>query len=224
MLNGTLVLSLAAALAALPIASAQAQRMYKCVDAKGKVYYTQIPPKECQGQSTQELSRQGRVVKQTEVLTPEKQAAREAERKKKAEQEKLAGEERRKTAALLNTYSSEKDIEDARARALRDAEKSLAQEMDQTTRAIKASEQRIAAARKRVAEHKKFYGADKPPAKVLEDMKKAEADIVQAEADISKRKAAIEAHKKKYVDPINAKYDDEKRRYIELTKASPAKR
>lgn len=208
----------------IPGVAAAQGRMYKCVDAKGKTYYTQVPPKECAGRATEELSRGGQVIRRNEVVTPEQRAAQEEDKKKKAEQEQRDREERRKNTALLNTYSSEKDIEDARARALRDAEKSLAQEMDQTTRAIKASEQRIAAARKRVAEHKKFYGADKPPAKVLEDMKKAEADIVQAEADISKRKAAIEAHKKKYVDPINAKYDDEKRRYIELTKASPAKR
>ena len=30
-------------------ASAQAQRIYKCTDAKGKVYVTQTPPPECLG-------------------------------------------------------------------------------------------------------------------------------------------------------------------------------
>jgi hypothetical protein len=223
MRNAHAVLALAA-LALLCAAPAHAQRMYKCVDSKGKVYYTQIPPRECLGQTTQELSRQGRVVKENKYLTPEQRAAREAERKQRVEQEKRAAEERRRSAALLNTYSSEKDIEDARARALRDAEKSLAQQVDQTAKAIKASEQRIAAARKRVEEHRKFYGADKPPAKVQEDIRKAEADIVQAQSDISRHKAAIEAQKKKYVDPINARYDDDKRRYIELTRASSAKR
>ena len=60
------VLSLAAASPAL----AQ-QRMYKCVDDKGKVYYTQVPPKECLGKETQELSRQGQVVKRNEeILRP----------------------------------------------------------------------------------------------------------------------------------------------------------
>ena len=72
----------AAALVALP---AQAQptpsKMFKCVDAKGKTYYTQTPPKECADRVTQELSRSGRVVKQTEILTDAQIEAREVEKK-----------------------------------------------------------------------------------------------------------------------------------------------
>src|SRR5438093_12194896 len=37
----------------LALAPAAAQeRMYKCVDARGKVYYTQVPPPECLGRDT----------------------------------------------------------------------------------------------------------------------------------------------------------------------------
>jgi hypothetical protein len=208
MRNASVILYLAAALAALPVASAHAQRMYKCVDAKGKVYYTQIPPKECQGQATQELSRQGRVVKEHEVITPEKQAAREAERKRKAEQEKLAGEERRKAAALLNTYSSEKDIEDARRRALKLAED-----------AIKASEKRITDAQKRRATYEKekeFYAKTKLPEKLLQDIQNADLEI--------KNQQELMGLKKKEIGSINARYDDDRRRYVELTRASPVKR
>jgi hypothetical protein len=219
MRNKTLVLCLAAALAALPAASAHAQRMYKCVDPQGKVYYTQVPPRECLGQTTQELSGQGRVIKHNEVVTPEKRAAMEAEKKRRAEQAKADAEERRKARALLSSYSSEKDIEEARARALKDAEKSLAQQMDQTLKAVKGGEQRITSARKRIDEHKKFYGSDKLPAKALEDIEKAEGEIAQAEAAIKKHRDAMEQQKKKYIDPINARYDEDKRRYLELTKA-----
>ena len=86
---------------------------------KGKVYYTQVPPQECLGKETQEMSRQGSITKSagSPALTPEQQAAREEERKKQQEQEVAAREEKRKNQALLNTYSSEKDIEEARARA-----------------------------------------------------------------------------------------------------------
>jgi hypothetical protein len=108
------------ALACIESASAQ-QRMYKCVDGKGKVYYTQVPPAECLGKETQELSRQGRVTKKIEgMLTPEQEAAREAERKKQEDAEAAAREEKRKNQALLSTYASEKDVDDARNRALKD--------------------------------------------------------------------------------------------------------
>jgi hypothetical protein len=184
-----------------------AQRMYKCIDAKGKTYYTQVPPRECLGQSTQELSRQGLVTRQNEVLTPEQKAAREAEKKKKAEEDRIAGEQRRKDAALLNTYSSEKDIEDARARALKQAQ-------DQ----IQATEKNIAEAEKRrdgFEKEKEFYVKKQLPAKLQQDIRNNEITI-------KNQRELLEA-KKKEIGSINAKYDDDKRRYVELTRATARK-
>src|SRR6267378_1244371 len=104
----------------LALAPAAAQeRMYKCVDARGKVYYTQVPPPECLGRDTQELNKSGTLIRKNPAaipLTPAQEQAREAERRKKLEDEEKSREERRKNLALLNTYSSERDIEEARAR------------------------------------------------------------------------------------------------------------
>jgi hypothetical protein len=207
MLKPVVLLSLAAALS-LPAASAQAQRMYKCVDAKGKVYYTQIPPKECQGQTTQELSKQGRIVKENVVLTPEQLAARDAQAKKKAEEDRAAADDRRKATALLNTYASEKDIEDARSRALKVVDD-----------AIKAAERRVAEAQKRregFEKEKEFYAKKAPPPKLQQD-------IQQTELEIKNQRELADA-KKKEVGTINAKYDEDKRRYHELTARAPGKR
>ncbi|MBI2316433.1 MAG: DUF4124 domain-containing protein [Betaproteobacteria bacterium] len=197
-----------AALALVCSASVSAQqRMYKCVDDKGKVYYTQTPPKECLGRETQELSRQGQVLKKSEAaLTPEQRAAREAERKKKIEQEQLAREERRKNEALLNTYSSEKDIEDARARALKQAEE-----------AIKGIEAKIAEGEKRRKKYeaeKEFYAKKPLPAKLQEDIKNNEIEL--------KNQTELLVAKKKESSTINAKYDEDKRRFLNLTKGKPA--
>ena len=181
--------------------------MYKCVDAKGKVYYTQVPPKECIGRETDEISRQGRVTKRTEAaLTPEQQAAREEEQKKKQEQEIAAREEKRKNQALLNTYSSEKDIEDARGRALKDNEV-----------AIQESEKRIAGAEKRKKEleaEKEFYLKKPMPPKLAQDIKNNEVEI-------RNQRDLLEA-KKKQIANINARYDEDQRRYVALTKGAPA--
>src|SRR5580765_2944395 len=49
-------------LAAAPAAAQQ--RMYKCVDAKGKTYYTQVPPPECLGRDTQELNKSGSLIRE----------------------------------------------------------------------------------------------------------------------------------------------------------------
>ena len=131
----------------LAVAPATAQRMYKCVDAKGKVYYTQVPPAECLGRDTQELNKSGTLMRKSQTptaLTPEQQKAHEAERKKKLEDEERSKEERRKNMALLNTYSSEKDIDDARGRALKEAQAAIAD-----------TEKRIANAHKRKKEDRK---------------------------------------------------------------------
>jgi len=202
MIHRIAVLALVAVLPAVVLADGPTQRLYKYMDAKGKTYYTQVPPAECQGQRTEVLSTTGRVVKQNEVLSPEKIAAQEAEKKKKAEAEKLANEERRRNMALLNTYSSEKDIDVARARAL-----SQAQE------AVKASQSKIAQAEKRRAgfdREKEFYVKKPLPAKLQQSMQENELDI--------KKERDLLEEKKKEMSTINTRYDEEKRRYLELTR------
>jgi hypothetical protein len=199
-----LVFAVIVALAAAP-ASAQS-RLIKCKDSKGKTYYTQMPPPECLGKEMEELSRQGTVIRKREAMqTPEQLAAREAEEKRKKEEEALAKEEKRKNQALLNTYSSEKDIEDSRQRALAQAEQ-----------ATKEIEKRIAEAHKRakvLATEKEFY-VKKPMPKKLQD------DIRNNEIDLNAQVSAL-AGRKKELDEINARYDEDKRRYLALRGAKP---
>ena len=203
----TAALSCAALALLCSTQAAAQQRMYKCVDEKGKVYYTQVPPKECLGRETQELSRQGQVVKRNEaMLSTEQQAARDAERKKQQEQQIAEREEQRKNQALLNTYSSVKDIEDARARSLKDNEK-----------AIQDAQKRIAAAEKRQKEleaEKEFYLKKPIPLKLRDDLKNNELEL-------NTQRGLLESVKKQ-ISGINAKYDEDKRRYADLTKAQPA--
>jgi hypothetical protein len=188
---------------ALAPAAAQ-QRMYKCVDARGKVYYTQVPPPECLGRDTQELDKSGTVIRRNPAaipLSPAQEQAREAERKKKLEDEEKSREERRKNLALLNTYSSEKDIEEARTRALAEAQG-----------AIEDTERRIAGAQKRHKEleaEREFYVKKPMPFKLKQE-------ITNNDIEIKNQIVLLDA-KKKEISTINAKYDEDKRRYVELT-------
>src|SRR5947209_3627937 len=155
----------------LALAPAAAQeRMYKCVDARGKVYYTQVPPPECLGRDTQELNKSGTLIrKNPAALSPAQEQAREAERKKKIEDEERSKEERLKNLALLNTYSSEKDIEDARTRALKEAQG-----------AIEDTERVIAGAKKRRQEletEKEFYVKKPMPFKLKQEITNNEVEI-----------------------------------------------
>lgn len=193
----------------LALAAAPASALYKCKDSKGKTYYTDRPPAECLGKEMNELNKQGAVVKTREAaLTPEQIAAREAEEKRKKEEELAAKEAKRKNQALLNTYSSEKDIEDGRQRALKQSEQAAGE-----------IEKRIAEAKKRaqaLTAEKEFYLKKPMPKKLQDDIKNNEIETkVQHEALAAKQKELGE---------INARYDADKRRYLELTgaKASAA--
>ncbi len=198
----TLILAILLALALTPAFA----KTYKCQDSKGKTYYTDRPPRECIGKEMEELSTRGTVLKKYEAaLTPEQRAAREAEEKRKKEEEVAAREEKRKNQALLSTYPSEKDIEEGRQRALK-----------QTEQAMKAIEKRIAEAQQRAKKldsEKEFYVKKPLPKKLQDDIKNNEIDVkVQREALVAKKKELGE---------INAKYDEDKRRYLELTGAKP---
>ncbi len=204
-----IVLVMAAVFAAW---SAQAQQIIKCVGKDGKTYVGSTLPPQCAGQAVNEMNKQGQVVKRTEAaLTPEQRAAKEAEerlmKEKEAEAARKEKEETRKNKALLSTYASEKDIEAARRQALADNEK-----------AVVETQTKIAQIEKTGTTMKKeleFYqGKNKPPANVMQGIQNNEIDL--------KAQQNLLAAKKKDVDVINTRYDEDKRRYLELTKGPAA--
>ena len=181
MLRAALVI----ALAALPWA-AQAQS-YRCVGADGKKYYGSSVPPQCVGRPIEELNAQGMVVKRLDAAaTADERAKKEADDAERRKREALAKEQGRKDNALLASYTSEKDIESARARALEGAEK-----------ATRDVEERIAALKKRRATPN-------------QDVKAIDVDL--------KAQEGLLAAKRKEMDSINARYDEDKKRYIEITK------
>jgi len=190
------------AVIALPMA-AEAQT-YRCVGKDGKKYYGATVPVQCLGQPVEQLNSQGLVTKRFDAAASaaerEKKAADEEDRKKR---EAVSKEEGRRNRALLATYTSDKDIEQARARALKDNEA-----------AVKDIEQRVAGLKKRLGELKKESDANSgkgtPPAKLASDISSVEFDI--------KTQEGLLGTKKKEVDLINARYNDDKKRFHELTK------
>jgi chromosome segregation ATPase len=195
---------LAAVLLAAPLA-AEAQS-YRCVGTDGKKHYGQTIPQQCVGQVVEELNKQGIVVRRIDPQASAAQrATKQAEEEAKKKEDAAVKEEQRRAKALLATYTSEKDIELARQRALDDNQK-----------AAKEIEGRVASLKKRHGELKKelefFQGKNAPPARLLEDIKSTEIDLKAQEASLAARQ--------KEVERINAKYDDDKKRYIELTKGS----
>jgi len=194
----------AALLASPPLALAQKEQYtYRCTGKDSKKYYGSTIPSACLGQPLELINKQGMVVKRIDPEGDEKaRLAKEAEAEKKREMEAAQRDALRRNRALLATYTSEKDIEDARARALQDHQKQV-QEVQSRIAEIKKRQERF---QKDLALFKE-EGKGEPPQRLREE-------IINAEIDLKAQTTLLEAKKKDAVG-INARYDEDRKRYKE---------
>ena len=195
---------IAAILGALALAPLAADaQSYRCISKDGKRYYGSTIPVECYGRPVEQLNSQGMVVKRIDPEGSEKERlAKQAADSKKREEDAAAREVTRRNHALLATYTSEKDIDDSRARALAE-----------NTKATREVESSIEAVRKRHSDYAKeldsYKGKNEPPARLRDDIKNAEDEL--------KAQQQLLEVKKREVEQINARYDDDKKRYAALS-------
>lgn len=186
----------------LALNAAAQTRIFCCDDASGRKVCGDFLPTGCQGRAYEERNSRGFVSRTVEApLTEAQLARREAEKAKKEQEAKKAGEERRRTLALLSTYSSEKDINAARDRSLAEVEKNM-----------KESQQRLDEAKKKkqkLDSDKEFYKGKALPEPV-------KAQIRDNDIDIKAQQAAVDARVKEMAE-IRSRFEDEKKRYLELT-------
>ena len=202
---------LVAALAAAPLlapasahAQAQAGQTYRCTGADGKKYYGQAIPQQCVGQPMELLNRQGMVIKKFDPqATAAERAQKEAEEAERKKREAISKEEGRRNRALLATYTSEKDIEDARGRALKENEA-----------AVKEIDKRIALMKQKRADTQKEIAQAKEKSQPVGSL---ERSVTNFDFDI-KTAEDLRESKKREASAINARYDDDVTRYRELTK------
>lgn len=201
-----------APLAALHLAHGQPkeQYTYRCTGTDGRKHYGQTMPQACLGRPLELINKQGMVVKRLDPAAEEKaRLAKEADAEKQREIEAAQKDARRRNQALLATYTSEKDIEDSRARALRDHQT----QVQEVERRIEDLKKRQARFEKDLAVYKEA-GKGEPPARLKEE-------ITNAEIDLKAQQGLLDATKKAAVG-INARYDDDRRRYREaISKPAP---
>ena len=192
--------------------SLAAAKLFCCNDENGKQVCGDILPPACYGRAYRELGDNGRTIRNVDApLTPEQRRLRDEQRKideeKRKEEEAALREQRRKDSALLNTYGSERDIDAMRERAEADVKLS-----------IKSAEAKIAEARaqrKKFENEAEFYKKKQLPPEVTKGLNNADFEIKAQESVITS--------KQKDLDAIRSKYDEDKRRFIALTKGSPTR-
>jgi hypothetical protein len=202
---------LLAALIAVPLDSLAQGGTYRCTAKDGKKYYGSTIPRQCAGQPVEQLNAQGLVVRRFDAEGEDKDKVdKAAAAMKSREEDNAKKEESRRNRALLATYASERDVDEARKRALEDNQAAIA-EAQARINAVKKDQVRL------TKELEFYQGKNKPPAKLIEE-------IEAVKAQLRAQEGLLQA-KQKEVATINAKYDDDKKRYIELTRnnAGPKK-
>jgi uncharacterized protein YifN (PemK superfamily) len=178
-------------------------KLYKWVDDKGTTHYGETVPPEYADKDRVELNQAGRVIKNEEVITPERRRAKELEDAKKREKDQAALEQKRHDRTLINTYNSVKEIDQARIRSLQQIDASI----NVLNSYIKTATDNLLGLQK---EADGYTNANrKIPASLQEDLQDAQARLTKLQQDSENPKAEKAA--------LEARVDVDKARYIELT-------
>ena len=197
-------------LAWLPgFAQAGAGKIYKWVDEKGVTHYGQSIPAEYKDQAATEMNRQGVTMRKLDAaaVAAEQRKAAEERAVKEREDKLRNSEQRRRDLALMNTYTSVREIDEHRDRTL--------QVPMQTLRGL---EPRMRKAQERLESLKSQAAALSKKGKSTENI---ELDIADEKAEIDGIKAEMDRGQSQ-IEAIRVKFDADKKRYLELSQPSPS--
>jgi hypothetical protein len=177
--------------------------LYKWVDEKGVVHYSDVVPPEAVNKGSVELSKQGVQLKKTEPApTPDQLKAKAAEDERMRTAAKQQEEVARRDRALLASYTSENEIDLARARSM--------QTIDNVIQSAQAYVVGLNKRRDAVLA-KKAEAGDKAPVNLDRELEMLNGEI--------ERQADLLAQKKREAATVTAKYDADKQRWRQLVAA-----
>lgn len=190
----------AAALACGMLFSLPAAARITCCEVDGKRFCGDPAPQQCLNKAKKVFERG--VAKEIDApLTAEQRAAREAEDTRKKEEERKAAEQARRDRALMASYSSVKEIDAARNRAITEIRRNATQAQNRLDAALKKQ--------KALEQEKEFYQKKPLPAALTSQIRDNEAEIAAQQKVLQDKDAEIAA--------INARFDDDKERYQRLS-------
>lgn len=184
-----------------------AARTYKWIDDKGITHYGDTIPAEFKDKANTELSKRGIAIKKTDqALTPEEIRARQEEAARAKQDEARAKEQRRRDQALLQSFTTERDIELKRDRDLQQIELGIANNQA----VLKSAEKRLTENRVRAEGLTK---AGKPiPDGLKQDIEGDEGEKLRLERLIEQKRQELGV--------VREKYAEYQRRFAELRTAA----
>jgi hypothetical protein len=181
---------------------------YKWVDDKGVTHYGDRIPPEFKDKANAELSKRGITIRRTDqALTPEEIRVRQEDEARARQDDVRVKEQKRRDQALLQTFTTVKDIELKRDRDLQQIDLGIANNQA----VLKSAEKRLVENRARAEGLAK---ARKPvPDGLREDIESDETEKQRLEGLIEQKHRELTA--------VREKYDDYTRRFVELQSATP---
>lgn len=184
------------------LAAEAAGNFYCCPDpASGRRTCGDTLPEVCRGKAYKVIDSAGNVLKEVgPPLSAEQKAEAAAQAQRKQEQDDLAREQRRKDQALLDTYSSVKDIDAAQQQAEADLQHAI----------ISANAQIdvLRQQRKKFENEAEFYKKKTVPPEVTKGLREADYSIKLLEE--------TREVKRRDFQTVKAKYDNDRKRYLEI--------
>lgn len=167
-----------------------------------------VPP-EYANNPTRELNTRGITVKKSEaVLSGEALRAKQEEEAKRKLDEQERAAQRKRDLALLNSYTSESEIEARRDRDL--------QQLDLTILGLQTSLKQLKATEAELRRRMDTFAKNgkPPPENLAEDMTRASGDVTATERLVSQKRNEQEA--------VRVKYNELRTRFAELTRRETA--
>jgi len=194
---------LAAPLAASAQTSSGGKTIY-CCDIGGQPICGDVLPNACYGRAYREMSPQGVIRRQVAApLTADEISRRNEDARLRAEADARLARQRRLDQALLDTYQSVADVDFRRDRALAD--------LDKTISSLRVRETELVERRNRIAKETEPFQGRAVPRELAEDLDNANGEL-------SAHRSVIDA-KQRERESIRARFEEDRRRYIELTTA-----
>jgi signal transduction histidine kinase len=174
-----------------------------CCDVNNQRVCGDPPPSQCLHKS-KTVFKKGVAHEVEAPLTVEQKAAREAAAVRKLEEEKLADEQARRDRALMESYTSEKDIDLARDRALADIEKNASQATARLESALKRQ--------KKLELDKEFYQKKPLPVQLQAQIRDNNSEIAMQEKALREKDESSAA--------IRTRFDADKARYRQISRGA----
>ncbi len=205
------VLCLPIVVAAQSTVSVRASGYFVCKDAQGRTYTGDTMPPECSQREVREHNRDGTLLRVIEApLTPEQRRRREEEAKRKADEQAAQIAARRRDMLLMQSYRDEQALEAARERALADSQTGLKVSAERLENAQKD----LLAAQNDLRSFEQKNPGKKPPFLLQRRVDDLTQRIQQEKILIARREDEI--------GKINARFNADKLRWLELKAAMPA--